>query len=160
MRDARLSCVNFSPPLFSSCVESQPGLIQLLLGVKSDVSVVVRAAPLSDKESVDNESVDLVGESGCLSTVLDLLKEMAGKEDEQEQTSYTLHVALVRTKSSFIYLSIFFVGLAINRSIVLFASYSKPIPQFFRCFSNVKVCGEMSYWLVTSLSNLTKSILL
>ena len=84
--------VNF---ILRSCVESQPGLIQLLIGVKNNVNVVRSAVPVT--ESADNESVvDLVVENGCLATMLDLLKEtLARAESDPLPQNYLLHVALV-----------------------------------------------------------------
>jgi hypothetical protein len=43
----------------------------------------------------ENDNVELVGDHGCLSAVLDLLNEMAEKVDGHEPQAYNLHVALV-----------------------------------------------------------------
>merc|ERR1711899_423262 len=59
---------------FTSCVESQPGLIQLLLGAK-DINIInVNAyikdpeekTKLSSTEEKSNEAVSLLDDNGCL----------------------------------------------------------------------------------------------
>ena len=70
-------------------------MIQLLIGVKSNVSVV-RSASVTEKDSGDNDSVELVGDNGCLSTVLDLINDVSERnESDQQPRGYLLHVALV-----------------------------------------------------------------
>jgi hypothetical protein len=44
----------------SSCVDSQPGMIQLLIGVKSHVQVSRSTAASAEKELDSNAGVDLV----------------------------------------------------------------------------------------------------
>ena len=53
----------------------------------------------SSQEKADNESVELVGDHGCLSAVLELLNDLSDKGDEKELQTYELHVALVSKKN-------------------------------------------------------------
>eukprot|EP00095_Tigriopus_kingsejongensis_P005661 maker-scaffold209_size256900-snap-gene-1.27 protein:Tk05661 transcript:maker-scaffold209_size256900-snap-gene-1.27-mRNA-1 annotation:"nucleoporin nup188 homolog" len=69
--------------LFSDCVETQPGLIQHLIGIKDKVEVIAKPT-VTDKDKQASEKVDLVEEDGCLSLVLDLLKRTRGADVQQE----------------------------------------------------------------------------
>ncbi len=77
--------------LFSACVDSQPGFIQLLIGIKQDVQLVVGDKPVSKEEETKNKSVQLVSEQGCLRLILDLMEDTtAGAQERMEE----LHLSL------------------------------------------------------------------
>ncbi len=82
--------------LFSACVDSQPGFIQLLIGIKQDVHVVGAAKPLTAEEKDKNASVKLVSEQGCLRLILELLSTVTKTEDEAMSKKLEgLHLSLV-----------------------------------------------------------------
>ena len=63
--------------LFSACVDSQPGLTQLLIGVSRDVQAVnvsTGAVGLTAEDKAKNEAVKLADDSGCLKSVIALIK--------------------------------------------------------------------------------------
>merc|ERR1719228_468128 len=79
--------------LLSSCVEQQPGMVQLLMDINLDIRVV----NTTDKtaQTVNNEkdnTPELIGD-GCLSPVLKLLSMSNGETSEHWQT---LHLAIVK----------------------------------------------------------------
>ena len=88
---------------FTSCVESQPGLIQLLLGAK-DINIINVNAYIKDPEektklsSTDeksNEAVSLLDDNGCLKTILETLNEMKKVSDSHSSLTDLLHVVIV-----------------------------------------------------------------
>ena len=94
----KISIVKF----FTSAVESQPGLIQLLLGVKDIGIVNVNAyvknpgekQALTSSEEASNESIALLEDNGCLRTILNTLGEMKNVDGSSALTD-SLHVAVV-----------------------------------------------------------------
>ena len=62
--------------MFSACVDSQPGLTQLLIGLSRDVQAVntTGASGLTAEDKAKNDSVALVDENGCLKSVVALIK--------------------------------------------------------------------------------------
>ena len=60
---------------FSACVERQPGFIQLLIGVKPEVKLVLgQEVTSSEKEASANKNVEIVDDKSCLKQVIQLLK--------------------------------------------------------------------------------------
>ncbi len=81
--------------LFSACVNSQPGFIQLLIGIKQDVHVVGDKKPLAKNEEAKNVAVQLVSEQGCLRIVLQLLDTVTSAASEDGDKFEELHLSLV-----------------------------------------------------------------
>ena len=86
---------------FTACISSQPGFIQLLSGVRPAVEVVSEGAAAgkemsAEEEKKKNEETELVYEGGCLTSILQLLKESKGLQDREHGEE--MHLAL----SSFI----------------------------------------------------------
>ena len=81
--------------MLASCVESQPGFVQLLIGAKNVQVININAekekAPteLTKEDKQQNERVSLVSGSGCLDPILRLLRETKGKNLDE------LHLATV-----------------------------------------------------------------
>ena len=88
---------------FASCVESQPGLIQLLLGAK-DINIVNINAfvkdpeqknKLSNAEEKSNEAISVLEDNGCLKTILETLNEVKKAAESVSLLTDVLHVAIV-----------------------------------------------------------------
>ena len=88
---------------FTSCVESQPGLIQLLLGAR-DINIVninayakdpEQKQQLSSTEEKSNQAVTLLEDNGCLKTILNTLSEMKNTTETISTLTDLLHVVIV-----------------------------------------------------------------
>lgn len=77
--------------LLSQCVKSQPGMIQLLLDVNINLTVVEGGTGSAEASKAQSES-ELVGE-GCLSPAMQLLAQCKDNKDPNWQK---LHLALVK----------------------------------------------------------------
>ena len=85
---------------FTACVETQPGLTQLLLAIKDDIlmkDVNENSGPECKRSLTEdekkNESVELIGEGGCLSVIADILKDLKGKAADKLMDD--LHISVV-----------------------------------------------------------------
>jgi len=81
--------------LLSSCVEQQPGMVQLLMDINTDIRVVDSTYKAAGSEKKAN-APELVGD-GCLSPVLRLLSLSNGETSEHWQT---LHLSIVKLVDS------------------------------------------------------------
>ena len=88
---------------FTSCVESQPGLIQLLLGVK-DVNIIninayiknpEQKQQLTSSEEKSNDVINLLEDNGCLKTILGTLSAMKNGTETTSTLANLLHVVVV-----------------------------------------------------------------
>ena len=74
----KIAIINF----FSACVVAQPGLVQLLIGIKSNVQAIKVSEKLKPSEEKSNSEMELVTDNGCLKSILLVLNEEDGSNEE------------------------------------------------------------------------------
>ena len=60
--------------VFTACIDAQPGFIQLVIGIQ-DVNVVNSQQTLTAQDKAANNAVKLIGERGCMKSILALLED-------------------------------------------------------------------------------------